>query len=262
MIPLSVDVAMKRLPWANWALILATMVVSLAVPYRSPRVDVSVNPAEDRQGHNDDDWLRVKFHPPRYSRLVLQRVEFAPYQLVTSLFQHADLVHLFGNMLFLFVFGNAINAKLGHVGFLACYFGIGAVESLVWLVIGHGEAALGASGAIMGLCGMFLVFYPQNGVQVFWDDFAINLLTRSWTGEISGWVLVLLYVAFDVWGALVDRHSNIGYLSHIAGAVAGIALAVVLLAGRWVKPEQGEQTLLQWMAGEGPVEEESPEERE
>ena len=63
-----------------------------------------------------------------------------------DLFQHADWLHLFGNMLFLFVFGNAINAKLGHLGFLAFYLGIGACESLVWLVIGAGaEARLGAS---------------------------------------------------------------------------------------------------------------------
>src|SRR5262245_8590572 len=97
MIPLTVDVPMKRLPWANWGLILATVVISLAVPYT----------AEERLS------LLSASHTIHYfSPLVLQRGDFAAYQLFTSLFQHAGLLHLFGNMLFLFVFGNAVNAKL------------------------------------------------------------------------------------------------------------------------------------------------------
>src|SRR6516162_1179759 len=121
MIPLTVDVPMKRLPWANWALILATVAVSLAVPFTDTK----------------DFSLDVESGSPHHlSPLVLQRERFAAYQLVTALFQHADLLHLFGNMLFLFVFGNAINAKLGHLPFLAAYLGIGAMEGLVWLAVG------------------------------------------------------------------------------------------------------------------------------
>src|SRR5262249_8882009 len=118
MIPLTLDVPMKRVPWANWALLLATVTISLAVPYAGDR-HFGLDP-ESRSLHH-------------YSPLVLQRNGFATYQLVTALFQHADLFHLFGNMLFLFVFGNAINAKLGHVRFLAAYLGIGALVNAAWL---------------------------------------------------------------------------------------------------------------------------------
>src|SRR5437763_9671225 len=110
MIPLTLDVPMKRIPWANWGLILATVAVSLAVPY-APGERFAFLPDETA--------------PPKYSPLVLQRHPFAAYQLVTSLFQHAGLLPLVGNLLFLFVFGNAINAKLGHLGFLAAYLGVG-----------------------------------------------------------------------------------------------------------------------------------------
>jgi membrane associated rhomboid family serine protease len=257
MIPLTVDVPMKRLPWANWALILVTVVIGLAVPSRS-KESISVLSPKEGQEPGDAGSLRVRVTTPEYSPLVLQRAHFAAYQLVTSLFLHAGPIHLLGNMLFLFVFGNAVNAKLGHVGFLGCYFGIGVLESLVWLLVGPGDATLGASAAIMGLCGMFLVLYPRNGVRVFWDEYPLAVVSRSWTGEVPGWALVLLYVAFDVWGAIFARESNIGYLSHITGAVAGIALAVVLLMGQWVTPDRGEQTLLQWLAGEGPTDEEEP----
>src|SRR5947209_19825054 len=161
MIPLTVDVPMKRLPWANWGLILTTVVISLAVP--SATAEVTIRSRE----------VLTHYH---YSPLVLQREGFAAYQFVTALFQHADLIHLFGNMLFLFVFGNAINAKLGHGGFLASYLGIGVLVHLVWLAVGGGEAYLGASGAIMGVCGMFLVLYPRNDVRVFWDEGSFALL--------------------------------------------------------------------------------------
>ncbi|MBI1916706.1 MAG: rhomboid family intramembrane serine protease [Planctomycetes bacterium] len=247
MIPLTVDVPMKRLPWANWALILATVVISLAVPYGTE--EVSVRSFEGR--------IQVRTRHD-YSPLVLQREGFATYQLVTALFQHADLIHLFGNMLFLFVFGNAINAKLGHSGFLASYLGIGVLVHLVWLAVGGGEAYLGASGAIMGVCGMFLVLYPRNGVRVFWGEGSLALLARSWTGEIPGWAIVLLYLAFDVWGAIFDRKTNIAYVSHIVGGLLGIALAIVLVKGGWLTPDRGEQTLLQWLSGQGPVEEDVP----
>jgi membrane associated rhomboid family serine protease len=246
MIPLTLDVPMKRLPWANWGLILATVLVSLAVPYESGE-GFALLPG----GHGK----------PRYSPLVLQRDAFAPSQLVTALFQHAGLLHLAGNMVFLFVFGNAINAKLGHVLFLASYLGIGIMENVVWLVVGRESACLGASAAIMGLCGMFLVLYPRNWVKVFWDDLEIAWLTRSWTAELPGWAVVLLYVAFDVWGAVFHRDAGVGYLSHITGALMGVGLAVALLASGWLRPDVGEQTLLQWLAGEGPVEADRPRRR-
>lgn len=243
MIPLTVDVPMKRLPWANWGLILAAIAVSIAVPY-VPGERFSFFPTEEMQ--------------PEYSLLVLQRSDFAPHQLITSLFQHAGLLHLIGNMLFLFVFGNAINAKLGHAGFTAAYFGIGVLVNLAWLTLGNGAACLGASAAIMGICGMFLVLYPRNGVRVLWDDFDIAFILRDWTSEIPGWAVVLLYLAFDIWGAIFDRGSNIGYVSHIIGGALGAALAILLLRARWLKPDRGEQTLVQWLIGEGPVECPSP----
>jgi membrane associated rhomboid family serine protease len=243
MIPLTVDVPMKRLPWANWGLILATVVISLAVPY-IPGERFAFFPAT---GTWDD-----------LSPLVLQPHRFAAYQLVTTLFQHAGLLHLIGNMMFLFVFGNAVNAKVGNLGFLAAYLGIGVLKNLVWLVVGGGQPCLGASAAIMGMCGMFLVLYPFNSVKIFWDELEVAVLTRSWTGELPGCVLVLLYLAFDVWGALFKQHTGIGYLGHVIGGFAGVGLAIILLKTYKLTPDVGEQTLLQWLAGEGPVQRRSP----
>jgi membrane associated rhomboid family serine protease len=243
MIPLSVDVPMKRIPWANWGLILVTVVVSLAVP--AVKIDSLA-------------ILQHQVTEPTFSPLVLQRQHFAMYQLMTALFQHADLIHLAGNMLFLFIFGNAINAKLGHLGYIAAYLGIGVLESLIWLVLPIGQAALGASAAIMGICGMFLVLYPRNSVQFFTDDLPILLLSRDWFVDLPGWVVVLLFMAFDLWGAIFHLNQGVGYISHLVGALLGIVLAVSLLMSQWLAPDRGEQTLLQWLSGEGPVERDPP----
>jgi membrane associated rhomboid family serine protease len=238
MIPLGVDVPMKRLPWANWGLILVTVVVSLAVPYSAGE----------------------RFHffpgssPDHLSPLALDRRHIGPHQLITHLFQHAGLMHLIGNMLFLFVFGNAVNAKLGHRAYLASYLGIGALVGAGWLALGTGSACVGASGAIMGVCGMFLVLYPRNEVNLFWDEFELMILTRSFTGTMPGWVLVGLFLAFDIWGALFARDSGIAYISHVIGGLTGVALAITLLKSKFLTPDRGEQTLLMWMAGEDPAE--------
>jgi len=231
-------VPMKRLPWANWGLILATVVISIAVPYQ---------PGE--RFH-----LLSSNHSSPLSPLVLDRQHFHAHQLVTHLFQHAGLLHLFGNMLFLFVFGNAVNAKLGHGWFLASYFGIGILVGVCWLPLGAGTACLGASGAIMGMCGMFLVLYPRNEVKLFWDEIELMLLTQSFTGYLPGWALVCLYLAFDVWGAIFARDSGVAYVSHIIGGLTGMALAITLLKTGFLTPDRGEQTLLMWMAGQEPAE--------
>jgi len=237
MIPLTVDVPMKRLPWANWGLILATILVSIAIPY-----------AAGERFH-----FLPKHSTKDLSPLVLDRNHFAPHQLVTHLFQHAGLLHLIGNMLFLFVFGNAINAKLGHVGFLASYLGIGVLVGACWFAVGGASACVGASGAIMGMCGMFFVLYPRNDVHLFWDELELMILTRSFTGDLPGWAIVLIYFAFDVWGAIFERDAGIAYISHIIGALTGAALAITLLKSEFLTPDTGEQTLLMWMAGEEPA---------
>jgi membrane associated rhomboid family serine protease len=238
MIPLGVDVPMKRLPWANWGLLLVTIIVSIAVPSSAGE--------------------RFRFlssgSADHLSGLALDRRHFGPHQLITHLFQHAGLMHLVGNMLFLFIFGNAVNAKLGHRAYLASYLGIGALVGAGWLALGTGSACVGASGAIMGVCGMFLVLYPRNDVNLFWDDFILMMATKSFTGSLPGWVLVCLYLAFDVWGAIFDRHSGIAYISHVMGGLTGVALAITLLKSEFLTPDRGEQTLLMWLAGEGPAE--------
>jgi membrane associated rhomboid family serine protease len=215
LIPYNVDVPMQRWPLANWAIIAATIFLGAPV------------------------WTNLDEYEGSF--LLLWRDEdFHWSQLIGSLLGHADFIHLAGNMFFLFVFGNAVNAKVGHVLFPLLYLMIGVGESLIWIALGSGPATIGASGAVMGVIGCFLALYPRNDVSIF---YWFGLLGTG-TFSISSYWVILCYVALDLWGLSSTPDSGVNYLAHAAGAAIGFALTLLLVATRIVQTDPGEQTLL------------------
>ena len=212
--PYSVDVPMERMPIANWLLIAVTILGSV---------------------------MLLSSKDLEHTLVLWRGTEFRWIQLAGSLIGHADWMHLLGNMAFLFVFGNAINAKLGHVLYLVTYFAIGAIEGLVWLMLGSSEATLGASGAIMGVIGAFLVMYPRNDISVFY----YFSLMYSGSFDVSAYWVILMYVCFDVWGLIRGDGAGVNYLAHFTGALAGFGIMWGLLAARVVQSDSDEQSLLE-----------------
>jgi len=229
-LPYHVDVPMRRVPWLNWVLIGTTCLVSLA------------GMGAMSQEH-EDAWV--------WKWCLSRGEDFRIYQLLTHLFVHADLLHLGSNMFFLFLFGNAINAKLGHGRFLAAYLVAGIFGGLVWLASGGGDILLGASGAICGITGMFLVLYPLNEVATFyvWYIFWIGDMGILYWSSI--WV-ILIFVLVDLIGAFFWWHNQaVAYVAHLGGYFFGISAAVILLVMGWIKPDEGEVTLLQYLGIRG-----------
>lgn len=169
------------------------------------------------------------------------------FSWVGHILAHADLLHLFGNMLFLWVFGNAVCAKVGNLTYPFIYFGLGLVAGFVSYAIDP-HPAVGASGAINGVVGMFIVWYFLNEISC-WYFFWFFGLHEGGTFSVSSFWIILLWVAFDIWNA-VRGDSNIDHIAHLAGFVAGFLLAVALLKLRWVKMERGERSLLQALTGD------------
>jgi len=238
-IPWKVDVPMVRWPIANWVLIGVTIAISVGM-------FVPLNEWYEQQGPEELQALIRAINGPSHDTsavdyFLLQPRNFHVTQLFGSVLIHADIVHLLGNMLFLFVFGNAINAKLGHWQYLALYFGIGIIEGLVWLAVGPGNPALGASGAIMGVIGAFLLLYPRNDVSVFywWGIWARGSF------ELSAMWLIAIYVAFDVWGMIFSQGAGVGNLAHVAGFLTGAVTLFVILKLGWVTSTTYEENLLQ-----------------
>ncbi|MEO6810971.1 MAG: rhomboid family intramembrane serine protease, partial [Isosphaeraceae bacterium] len=158
-----------------------------------------------------------------------------PLQWVSSLFLHAGLMHLIGNMIFLWSFGLVVEGKVGSLVFLAVYLGIGvaqsAVEQVLFLGL-DGGASLGASGVIYGLLAMCLVWAPRNEFSclVFW-----RFMPSVW--EVPILWFALLYIGMEVLGVVRFGASPSGALAHLLGAVIGFPLAVLMLKGGLVNCE-------------------------
>jgi membrane associated rhomboid family serine protease len=250
LVPYNVDVPMARVPIANWVLIGLTCLVSVGafireyhLEHHAPR---RAHPALPRDADEDADAWPVAVEeddaeavPPlslRWDRLVL-------VWLFTHQFVHGGPLHLIGNMVFLFCFGNAVNAKLGHWQFLLSYLLLGALAGLAWLPFSGGRPAVGASGAIMGIVGLFVVLFPRNDVEIFyWFGLAWAGVTR-----ISAFLVVLFYVLGDLVGVLIDRGGPVAYVAHLGGAAAGFALGLALVGSRLVRSTRDEENLLEFL---------------
>lgn len=169
-----------------------------------------------------------------------------PLGLLGNVFLHGGIGHLVGNMVFLWVFGNAVCAKLGNGRYLAVYFGFEFISSLVHLLF-DGRPAIGASGAINGIIGMFLIFYPLNSVTML-----LIFIIRYFTFTISSIYLICFWFVFDVWGAL-SGGGFIAYFSHLGGFAGGVALACWLLKKEIIQPAETELTLLQFIDNGGQI---------
>ncbi|MBA3515293.1 MAG: rhomboid family intramembrane serine protease [Pyrinomonadaceae bacterium] len=155
--------------------------------------------------------------------------------LLTSMFMHGSIMHLFGNMLFLWIFGDNLEHALGRARYISFYLLTGLIASLAHIistfVIGDNPfiPSLGASGAISGVLGGYLVLYPKRSVRVI----MLRMLTTVPAVVAIGlWFVFQLISAFGVIGAGPQSGGGVAFMAHIGGFVAGLALVKVFSIGR------------------------------
>ena len=158
-------------------------------------------------------------------QLVANPVEELP-TIITSMFMHAGWMHLLGNMLFLWIFGDNVEARLGRARYLAFYLVCGIVATLAQVAMSSGSniPSLGASGAISGVLGAYLILFPQGRVKI---------LTRGGTMAMPALVVIGLWILLQLVNGIgsITRSSHTGgvaYMAHIGGFVAGMALAYLM----------------------------------
>ena len=141
----------------------------------------------------------------------------APWTIVTSMFLHADLMHLFFNMFALWMFGMVLEYKVGSRNFAVLYFSSGLLGSLAYLATSWGSAVpgLGASGAIYGILGAVAILEPH--LTVFMMGFL----------PMPMWIAAIFWAGLELLGTL-DNASLVGHWAHLGGMVAGIAMAYYL----------------------------------
>lgn len=155
--------------------------------------------------------------------------------LITSMFMHGSIMHLFGNMLFLWIFGDNLEHSLGRGRYLIFYLVTGLIASLAHVittfVFGDNPfiPSLGASGAISGVLGGYLVLHPKRRVQVIMFRM---ITTVPAIVAIGLWFVLQLISAFGVLGAGPQSGGGVAFMAHIGGFVAGAALVKIFGIGR------------------------------
>jgi len=227
-------------PWVTYALIAANVLVYLALlplSYRAPSPD---NP-EFAQ------YLRVvaaerRLELPQLRSLAAQvsdydllvfRHGFKPAapslsDVLASMFLHGSLMHLLGNMLFLWIYGDNVEHRLGRLGFLAAYLGTGvaACAGDGLLRLGSSIPSVGASGAISGVLGMYFLWFPRNRVRVwvFFFPFYVDLL------ELPSRIVIGFFLVVDNLLPLVltAGEGGVSYGAHFGGFAAGVGAAALV----------------------------------
>ncbi|MFN2509889.1 MAG: rhomboid family intramembrane serine protease [Pyrinomonadaceae bacterium] len=155
--------------------------------------------------------------------------------LLTSMFMHGGLMHLFGNMLFLWIFGDNLEHALGRARYIIFYLLTGLIASLAHVistfVFGDNPfiPSLGASGAISGVLGGYLVLYPKRNVRVI----MLRMITTVPAIVAIGlWFVFQLISAFGVIGAGPQSGGGVAFMAHIGGFVAGLVLVKFFTLGR------------------------------
>jgi membrane associated rhomboid family serine protease len=219
-LPLRDNVPTRHRPWVTYGLIVINVLVW--VLYQVPDLEGSVrelayHPCEvnDSCAVVGQDWLVTAF---------------------TSMFMHADWLHLGGNMLFLWIFGNNVEDSMGHVRYLAFYVLAGlaavALQTTFTLMTASDVGAqipnLGASGAISGVLGAYLVLLPRARILTLIFFFLLR--------ELPAWLMLGIYFAFQLYQANFQlehppEDGGVAVFAHLGGALFGL-LAVFLFRTR------------------------------
>ena len=148
--------------------------------------------------------------------------------IFTSMFMHAGWLHLGGNMLYLWIFGDNVEDRFGHIKFLIFYLLCGIAATLAQLAFsaGSGVPNLGASGAIAGVLGAYIVLFPREQVKVLMGRSVIPMPALV----VIGLWIVLQFVSGIGSVTQAAQTGGVAYMAHIGGFLAGVVLTFLLRA--------------------------------
>ncbi len=215
MIPLSDSNPTRRVPFVNWLLIAANVLIFLYeinLPARQlDRLFLSY-------GVIPNNILSAAGQPADAALSVWTT-------LFTSQFLHAGWAHIIGNMLFLWVFGDNIEDTLGHFVYLAFYLASGALAGLTQVFVqgASGIPAIGASGAIAGVLGGYLLLFPSARIRILIPLFFYFTTMQLPALIVIGWWFIQQFF-YGVGALTAVAQGGIAFWAHIGGFVAGLVL--------------------------------------
>jgi membrane associated rhomboid family serine protease len=206
------DRPQKKIPWMNFLLIAANIVVYILSHHGSATGPLG----QARTAGLDATWARFILDPtPGHLALA---------QFITYQFLHKDFGHIFGNMLFLYVFGNNLNDKLGNAAYLAFYLAGGIVAGC-GQVISNSGPTLGASGAVSAVTGMFFVLLLRTYIHV------------SFLPPLESTYLIIFSFFRDVIEQAMGQ-GQVAHYAHITGTLSGFCMGLIVLFTGLVERDQ------------------------
>ncbi len=210
-IPIHDDAPLRylRRPVVNWALIIVNVAVFLVV-----QSEILGDPLTIVRGFALIP--RVLFGEAQLAKWIVGPPP--PLTLLTSLFFHSSLLHILGNMLFLFVFGDNVEDAMDSLHYLLFYLSCGVASGLVFAYAAPETISplVGASGAISGVCAAYLLLYPHSTI--------FGLIFGVLPIHASAWVFVGCWIALQFMNAIFDEHGHVAWFAHVGGIVAGLVL--------------------------------------
>lgn len=145
--------------------------------------------------------------------------------LLTSMFMHGSIMHIVGNMLFLWIFGDNLEDRMGKVRYLIFYLVCGVIASFAHILMNLHSLipSLGASGAISGVLGGYILLYPKRRVRV--------LLFRIIT-EVPAFIAIGLWFVLQIVESFFGQGGGVAYAAHVGGFIAGLILIKPFLIGK------------------------------
>lgn len=155
--------------------------------------------------------------------------------LITSMFLHGNIWHLGGNMLFLWICGDNVEDRYGRIGYLLIYFGCGIAAGLLHALMAADEIrhipTIGASGAVAGILGAYLVLFPASRIKFIFFIWIFIFLRAFRFTLASFWAIGFWFVKEILLAAVVPPEGEMGgvaYWAHVGGCAAGIAVTLLL----------------------------------
>jgi membrane associated rhomboid family serine protease len=227
-------------PVLNWAIIAVNVIVFVFFQAFGQNLDFtyafSTVPAEILSGRDITTADRAVRDPDTGARLLVPGLQPTPIPvyltLITAMFMHGSIAHILGNMLYLFIFGDNLEDRMGRGRYLLFYLACGLAGGLAHVFASGNDLtpSLGASGAISGVLGGYLVLFPRKRVRVIMFRFLTSVPAVV---AIGAWFLFQLINGL---GFLGGGGGGVAYGAHIGGFVAGLVLVKLFDRGPRVDP--------------------------
>jgi len=228
-LPWQVDVPQDNRPVANWLIVLACVAVFVLqmVEVTQQVAGGQATGAHDASYGTLDTWVLDGW---------------SLKGLLGYMWLHGGFIHLLGNMWFLWVFGNAVCANVGNLRYPLVYVTLGVAAGIAFLLVTPGSV-VGASGAINGVVGMYLVMFPQNEITCYFFFWLFIPYIRQFA--VSGYWLILFWLFWDILGAVRSGDSGVAYFAHLGGFGAGVGLGILFCLKGWCLLDEYDRSLVQ-----------------